>query len=132
SEGITPPSSLLRAHAPDLLPSPTSGLGLMLVIFAGCYRPLLVNRSFPTLSLRIFPRMPGPLPRRHTECIYLFLPPCHRPSPTEDGSAYRFSPRTRFCAEAFSRLQTFLNVQASKFACLPDRSYRCATLPQGS
>src|SRR5262245_59051869 len=26
SEGITPPSSLLRTHAPDLLPSPTSGL----------------------------------------------------------------------------------------------------------
>ena len=26
SEGVAPPSSLLRAHAPDLLPSPTSGL----------------------------------------------------------------------------------------------------------
>jgi len=43
------------------------------------------------------------------------------------GSASRFNPRTRLFAEAFfSRLQTFLYVQASEFARLPDRSYRCA------
>ena len=42
------------------------------------------------------------------------------------GSASRFYPRTRLLAEAFSRLQTFLYVQASEFARLPGRSYRCA------
>jgi len=44
----------------------------------------------------------------------------------------RFYPRTRFFTERFSRLQTFLNVQASEFAHLPDRSYPCAIPPQGS
>src|ERR1019366_6747838 len=42
------------------------------------------------------------------------------------GSASRFYPRLRLHAEAFSKLQTFLDVQASEFARLPDRSYRCA------
>jgi len=56
---------------------------LVPVIFAGCYRPLLVNRSFPTLSLRVLPKMPGPLPRRFAGCTYLLLPLQHRPSPKE-------------------------------------------------
>jgi hypothetical protein len=42
------------------------------------------------------------------------------------GSASRFNPRTRLFAERLSRLRTFLYVQASEFAHLPDRSYRCA------
>ena len=40
-------------------------------------------------------------------------------------SASRFCPRTRLFTDPFSRLQLFLYVQASEFACLPDRSYRC-------
>src|SRR5215831_1494036 len=43
----------------------------------------------------------------------------------EIWSASRFFPRTRFSAGLLSRLQLFLYVQASQFACLPDRSYRC-------
>src|ERR1700726_1133549 len=39
--------------------------------------------SFPTLSLKIFPWMLDPLPRRYTMCSPLFLPRCHRPSPRE-------------------------------------------------
>ena len=42
------------------------------------------------------------------------------------GSASRFTREHDFSAERFSTLQTFLNVQASEFARLPDRSYRCA------
>ena len=63
SESITPPSSLLRAHAPDLLPllgfgSPTPmSLGRLSSVPAG-------RRPFPTLSLRLFPWMLGPLPRQ--------------------------------------------------------------------
>ena len=64
-EDVTPRSSLLRTHSP--IPFGSSFL-----------RPLLRERSlrrllpapaangiFPTLSLRIFPQMPGPLPRRY-------------------------------------------------------------------
>jgi len=83
---------------------------------------------FPTLSLRILPRMSGPLPRRvTTECVYLFLPPCHRPSPTGVWVGLPASTREHdFPRSVFSRLQTFLYVQTSEFAHLPDRSYRCA------
>src|SRR5215472_1453257 len=42
------------------------------------------------------------------------------------GSASRFNPRTRLFTERLSGLQTFLYVQASEFAHLPGRSYRCA------
>ena len=35
---------------------------------------------FPTLSLRIFPRMPGPLPRQPPRCTCSFLPVGLRPS----------------------------------------------------
>ena len=44
------------------------------------------------------------------------------------GSASRFTREHDFSAERFSTLQTFLNVQASLFARLPDRSYRCTDL----
>jgi len=83
SEGVTPPSSLLRAHAPRSIAFTNLWPNLVPVIFAGCYRPLLVNRSFPTLSLRVLPKMPGPLPRRFAGCTYLLLPLQHRPSPKE-------------------------------------------------
>ena len=36
---------------------------------------------FPTLALRIFPMMPGPLSRRLADCTYLVLPLPQRPSP---------------------------------------------------
>ena len=84
---------LLRGHYPSFIartdscarPVAFTNLwpNLVPVIFAGCYRPLLVNRSFPTLSLRVLPKMPGPLPRRFAGCTYLLLPLQHRPSPKE-------------------------------------------------
>ena len=50
--------------------------------------------SFPTLSLRIFPWMLDPVPRRYTVCSHLFLPRCHRPSPSEEWVGFpRFVPR---------------------------------------
>src|SRR6266567_7141115 len=62
-----------------------------------------------------------------TECIYLFLPPCHRPSPREVWVSFPLlSANTTSRGGVFSRLQTFLYVQASEFARLPGRSYRCA------
>src|SRR5712692_7847856 len=58
-EDITPRSSLLRTLA--LL---SFGLSLVQEVSAGCFQPPAATGIFPTLSLRIFPRMLGPLPRR--------------------------------------------------------------------
>jgi len=50
--------------------------------------------SFPTLSLRIFPWMLDPVPRRYIVCSHLFLPRYHRPSPSEEWVGFpRFVPR---------------------------------------
>ncbi len=43
SEGVTPPSSLLRTHAPIPSPLPNFGLSLVRGVFAGCYQPLLLT-----------------------------------------------------------------------------------------
>ena len=53
------------------------------------------SRLFPTLALRIFPMMPGPLSRRLADCTCLVLPLPQRPSPQENGSAYRNIPLKR-------------------------------------
>src|SRR5437660_12148138 len=84
--------------------------------------------SLPTLSLRIFPWMLDPVPRRFTVCPHLFLPRCHRPSPSEEWVGFpHFVPRiTTSRRSVISRMQIFLDVPASKFALPPDRSYRYA------
>src|SRR5580700_3314412 len=87
-----------------------------------------------TLSLRIFPWMLDPVPRRYTVCSRLFLPRCHRPSPSEEWVGFpRFVPRiTTSRRSVISRLQIFLDVPASKFARPPDRSYRCEYCPRAA
>jgi hypothetical protein len=76
--------------------------------------------------LRIFPWLPGPLPRRsHRVHVPVVFPDVIGLPPRKDGLAFsRFIPRTRLFVDEFSRLQTFLYVQAPKFARLPDRSHR--------
>jgi hypothetical protein len=82
----------------------------------------------PTLSLRILPQMPGPVPRQVPQSAFTCFFLCVIGLPRVGiGSASRFVPRTRLFAACFSRLQTFLYVQASEFARLPDRSHRCAS-----
>ena len=107
--------------------SPASAFSLARRVLAGCTQSLLPPGSFPTLSLRIFPWMLDPLPRRYTVCSHLFLPRCHRPSPSEEWVGFpRFVPRiTTSRRPVISRMQIFLDVPASKFALPPDRSYRC-------
>jgi hypothetical protein len=80
SAGVTPPSSLLRAHAPIRNPPAASGFPRS----AGLCRLLPApagSRTFPTLSLPIFRRMSGPLRRLPPGCAHPFLPPEHWPSP---------------------------------------------------
>jgi hypothetical protein len=84
--------------------------------------------SFPTLSLKIFPWMLDPVPRRFhrvrlpvSSSVVIGLPQRRL------GSAFpRLSANHDFSRPVFSRLQIFLNVPASKFARPPDRLYRCA------
>jgi hypothetical protein len=80
SVGVTPPSSLLRTHVPVPFP-PTASVCKPCT--AGPCRLQSApagNGTFPTLSLRILPWMPGPLPRRSPRCVCSFLPLGLRPS----------------------------------------------------
>jgi hypothetical protein len=79
SEGITPPSSLLRAHAPNhhplLLPSASAwsaGLCRLPQAPAGRW-------SFSALSLQSLHGCLDPYPAVFPRCIYPFLPGEHRP-----------------------------------------------------
>ena len=103
---------------PPRLPSRPMGLCRLSPVPAGCW-------SFPTLSLHVFPWMLGPIPRRLPWCSLPFLPRGLRPSPRFDrvGSP-AIHPYSDFRTETFSGLQTFLDVQASKFARHPGRSDR--------
>src|SRR3984893_15257333 len=83
------------------------------------------QRDLLDVILRIFPWLPGPLPRRsHRVHAPVNFPDVIGHPPRKDGLASRFIPRTRLFVGEFSRLQTFLYVQAAKFARLPDRSHR--------
>jgi hypothetical protein len=78
SEGVTPPSSLLRTHAPDQNPpanfdSPyKAGLCRLLPVPAGRW-------PFPTLSPQSLYRCLDPCPAVSSQCIRSFLPKKHRP-----------------------------------------------------
>ena len=125
-ESITPPSSLVRAHAPLPLGSlllrflASSGESLQVVTSPCCPRQL------PDVISNSLFLDAGSLPRRYTVRSRLFLPRCHRPSPTEKWVGFpQLSRLKRLHAGGFSRLQIFRYVPASKFARPPDRSYRC-------
>jgi hypothetical protein len=126
SEGVTRPSSLLRAHVPLPLGS------LLLRHLASFEESWQVVRS---------PCCPRELPDVISESLSLdagsHTPAVHRvlsPVSSTMSSAFpkqrwvgfpRLSHELRLLVRRFSRLQIFLYVPASKFAHPPDRSYRC-------
>ena len=124
SEGVTPPSSLLRAHAPDPLPpallgSPyPAGLGRLLPVPAGRW-------SFPTLSLQSLHRRLDPYPGMPLGCARPFLPRACQPqhSDTHFGSS-TLPPQCNFHGEFFSRRQSFRYVQAPIVVSPPGCTYR--------
>jgi hypothetical protein len=72
--------------------SPPSAFSLVRRVLAGCNQSLL-----PTAASRRYRRQSVlgcwiPYPGGTTVCFRLFLPRCHRPSPTESGSASRICP----------------------------------------
>jgi len=74
---------------------------------------------------RTFSWMLGPLPRLSRWCMYPFLPTERRPfrNGYAVGSLAKIHTTTSV-RTVISGLQSFLYVQASKFACHPGRSYR--------
>lgn len=127
SEGVTPPSSLLRAHVPLPLGS------LLLRHLASFEESWQVVRS---------PCCPRELPDVISENLSSdagsrtpAVPPCALTCFFHDviglpqakiGSASRFCPTNYDFSQArVSRLQIFLDVPASKFAHPPGRSNRC-------
>ena len=128
SEGVTPPSSLLRAHVPLPLGS------LLLRHLASFEESWQVVRS---------PCCPRELPDVISENLSLDAgsptPAVHRGLSPVSSTVSSAFPKQRmgrlpacFCPTNYdfsqvrvSRMQIFLDVPASKFALPPDRSYRC-------
>jgi len=133
SEGVTPPSSLLRTHAPVqslslLLRLLASSMGLcrLLPVPAACW-------TFPVLSPLILPWVSGPVPR----WVPMVLSPVS--SPGNIGllqvlSGSTFPPHSRNAAShggSISGLQSFRYVQTPRFARHPGRSHH-SSCPPGS
>ena len=95
--------------------------------------PLLVLGPSRRYLTRTFSWMLGPLPRLSQWCFYPFLLTERRPSRNGYTVGSAAKPRTTTSVRTvLSGLQSFLNVQASKFACHPGRSYRWRFRVQGS
>ena len=124
SEGITPPSSLIRAHAPDQIPPANFGFPYT----AGLCRlsPVPAGRwSFPTLSLQSLHGCLDPYPAVFPRGIYPFLTGEHRPHVRSET----FGTPNCLCdatstEHAFSGLQSFRYVQAPIFARPPGCTHR--------
>jgi hypothetical protein len=101
SEGVAPPSSLLRTHAPVPLVLLSFGLSLVPGVLAGCYQPRLPTGPSRRYLCESFLGCLVPCHGGPTGCACLFLPRCHRPSPTEVWVGFPLHPRTRFFRGAF-------------------------------
>jgi hypothetical protein len=110
-------------------PLSASACNLVPRVFAGSRQLSAGPRSFPTLSPRIFSQMLGPIPRQFLWCIYSFLPKEQRPSPTWERLGTQQFSHYNSCTKRFSGLQSFSNVQASRFACHPGCTYRNRSMP---
>ena len=131
SEDITPRSSLLRTHAPIPCGSPLLRFVASFEESAGCYQALL-HRDLPDV-------IPESLSRdawaSATTVCRLLLPVASSASsafPNGEWVGLPFlSAKATSQRGTFRRLQPFLDVQASQFACHSGRSYHNSFL-QGS
>ena len=119
SEDITPPSSLIRAHASDQVPPGASvvprtpGPCRLSPVPAGGW-------PFPTLSLQSLRRRLDPYPAASLECTCPFLPREHRPHATEDAFGTRNCPcNATSTGSRISGLQSFVYLQAPTLASSP-------------
>jgi hypothetical protein len=131
SEGVTPPSSLLRTHAPDPIPP---------VLFGSPYSTGLCRLSpvpagigpFPTLSLQSLHRRMDPYPGMPLWCPCPFLPRELQPQPrcTYFGAS-SIPPLCNFNDDLFTGRQSFRYVQAPMVVSPPGCTYRASSLSRG-
>ena len=128
SKGVTPSSSLLRAHAPNQLPPPEFVYPhLSPEVFAGCCEPLLETGSSRRYLYMSFPGCLSHGSRRVVGCLCLLLPLHRRPSPSPAyGSAFPESPRKETSCGGCFEIVAIPYVQASWFARHPGLPCRCA------
>jgi hypothetical protein len=131
SEGVTPPSSLLRTHAPDQHPpvffgSPYStGPCRLSPVSAGWW-------SFPTLSLQSVHRCLDPYPGMPLWCPRPFLPRELQPHPRcTDFGASIISPQCNFNDDLITGRQSFRYVQAPMVASPPGCTHRTGSMSCG-
>jgi hypothetical protein len=131
--GPSPPWALPHGHCSYGLMRPSPCLscplvyGLVSGVSAGCHSAPAANGMFPMLSPLIFPQMPGSQPRRSHRVHLPVSSPMSSAFPRPLlGRLPACSTNAIFCSEV-SRLANISYVQASEFARLPDRSYRCNT-----
>jgi hypothetical protein len=124
SEGVTPPSSLLRAYAPDHGPPHASvaprswGLCRLSRVPAGLW-------PFPTLSLPSVCGCVDPYPAVFVRCTCPSLPQRQRPHVTGNTFGTRENPcKAISTGSRISGLQSFAYVHAPTLARPPDRSHR--------
>jgi len=131
SEGVTPPSSLLRTHASDQIPpvlfgSPYStGLCRLLPAPAGKW-------PFPTLSLQSFHRCLDPYPGMPLRCLCPFLPGKSQPQPrcTYFGAS-NIPSQSNFNDDLITGRQSFRYVQAPMVASPPGCTHRAGSISHG-
>ena len=123
SKGVTPSSSLLRAHAPNQF-SPLEFVypHLSPEVRAGCCEPLLETGSSRRYLCKCFPRCLSHGSRRVAGCVCLFLPLLLRPSPSPaHGSAFPELPRKRDFVRRVFRDRRY-SLRSGLLVCSPPRS----------
>jgi hypothetical protein len=131
SEGVTPPSSLLRTHAPDQNPpvlfgSPYStGPCRLSPVPAGWW-------SFPTLSLQSLHRCLDPYPGMPLWCPRPFLPRESQPHPRcTEFDASNLPSQCNFNDDPITGRQSFRYVQAPMVASPPGCTHRTGSTSCG-
>ena len=124
SEGVTPPSSLVRTHAPVPNPPSASGFNLVQRVFAGCRQSLLGVGPSRRYLCESFPTCLDPYPGCSCGALTRFFPQDFGLPHVRNGSAQRTLPvQATSYTDAISGLQSFTHVQARRFARHPGRSY---------
>jgi hypothetical protein len=119
SEDITPPSSLIQAHAPDQNPPVGFGCPYSRQVFAGCRQSLLGAGPSRRYLRRSVPGCLGSCPGGANGCSCLFLPrwPSAFPNPSRRVGFPRYPAKRLRSGGAFRDHRHFL--RSGLLACLP-------------
>ena len=112
---------------------PPSSCQLLQRVFAGCHQPLLEDGPSRRYLRKSFPRCLDPYPGGLLWCIYPFLPIETSAFPKRTmGRLSHNVPYSDFSTGALSRLQSFLYVQAPRFARHSGRSHLSLNLTEAA